>query len=131
MIKAYKEYWKNMVNMNTSATRGQYWWPQLINYLILLIYALVTGTFNYVEVTPQNEVIVTTWSGVTIFFVILSALVWLANFTVRARRLHDMNLSNWWILLYLLPVVGNLVMLIILVMPGKEQTRWPINQSEA
>lgn len=35
MFNAYREYWNNITTMNASATRAQYWWPQLINYLVL------------------------------------------------------------------------------------------------
>ena len=130
MIEDYKQYFRNMTTMNASATRAQYWWPQVINYLVLLIYSMLTGVVGYVNISPEGEIVRVTWSGVTILFVLLAMLVWVANFTVRARRLHDRDLSNWWILLYVLPGVGNLIMLIILVLPGKEQTRWPINQSD-
>ena len=98
MINAYKEYWHNMTVMNASAKRGQYWWPQVINYLVLAIYSVVTGVNRYIEITADDGTIIKEWNAVTLVFVLLSALIWLANFTVRARRLHDRNHSNWWIL---------------------------------
>ena len=42
MFNAYREYWNNITTMNASATRAQYWWPQLINYLVLGIYSAIT-----------------------------------------------------------------------------------------
>lgn len=120
-----------MTIMDASATRSQYWWPQIINYLILFAYAVLTGTFSYIEVDPQNEIFRVSWSLTTIVFFVLSVFVWLANFTVRARRLHDRDHSNWWILFYIVPGIGNLIILITLILPSKEQTRWPINQSDS
>lgn len=130
MIQAYKEYWQNMTTMNASARRGQYWWPQLINYFVVAIYSFVVGIQRYVEFTPDDTTIIKEWNTVTVIFVLLNLLIWLANFTVRARRLHDRNHSNWWILFYLLPLVGNLIIFITLILPSKAQTRWPVNQSE-
>ena len=63
-------------------------------------------------------------------FTILGLLIWLANFTVRARRLHDRNHSNWWVLFYLIPIVGSIVVFVALVLPSKEETRWSANQSQ-
>ena len=130
MIQAYKEYWQNMTTMNASARRGQYWWPQLINYFVVAIYSFAVGIQRYVEFTPDDTTIIKEWNTVTVIFVLLNLLIWLANFTVRARRLHDRNHSNWWILFYLLPLVGNLIIFITLILPSKAQTRWPVNQSE-
>lgn len=56
MINAYKEYWHNMTVMNASAKRGQYWWPQVINYLVLAIYSVVTGINRYMKL-PQTMVL--------------------------------------------------------------------------
>lgn len=130
MIQAYKEYWQNMTTMNASARRGQYWWPQLINYFVVAIYSFAVEIQRYVEFTPDDTTIIKEWNTVTVIFVLLNLLIWLANFTVRARRLHDRNHSNWWILFYLLPLVGNLIIFITLILPSKAQTRWPVNQSE-
>ncbi|MDK7979152.1 DUF805 domain-containing protein, partial [Enterococcus faecalis] len=88
------------------------------------------GVYRYIEVTPNDGTIIKEWNTVTIIFFLLTALIWLANFTVRARRLHDRDHSNWWILFYLLPFIGTLVIFITLILPSKSHTRWPVNQSE-
>lgn len=130
MIQAYKEYWHNMTVMNASAKRAQYWWPQLVNYLVLALYSILTGVSRYIEITPDDVTVIKEWNTITIIFILLNALIWLANFTVRARRLHDRNHSNWWILFYLIPIIGTIVIFITLILPSKSNTRWPQNQSE-
>lgn len=130
MIKAYKEYWSNMTLMDATATRSQYWWPQVINLLILVVYSLVTGIYSYIEVTPSGTTIVKEWNGVSIIFIVLTVLIWIANFTVRARRLHDRDHSNWWILFYIIPIIGSLTLFITCILPSKTETRWLRNQSE-
>ena len=84
MFNAYREYWNNITTMNASATRAQYWWPQLINYLVLGIYSAITGVYRYIGVTPNDGTIIKEWNTVTIIFFLLTALIWLANFTVVA-----------------------------------------------
>lgn len=130
MIQAYKEYWGNMTLMNATATRSQYWWPQLVNLLILGVYSLVTNVYQYIDVSSTGFTIVKEWNGVSIIFIVLTVLIWVANFTVRARRLHDRDHSNWWILFYIIPIIGSLIIFITSVLPSKSSTRWVNNQSE-
>ena len=130
MIKTYKEYWSNMTVMNASSTRAQYWWPQVINYFVLALYTVLTRAYKYIDFMSDGSRVIKEWNSVTIVFVVLTFLIWLANFTVRARRLHDRDHSNWWILFYLLPISGSFIILITLILPSKQQTRWPINQSD-
>ena len=67
------EYWNNITTMNASTTRAQYWWPQLINYLVLGIYSAITGVYRYIEVTPNDGTIIKEWNTVTIIFFLLTA----------------------------------------------------------
>ena len=39
---------------------------------------------------------------------------------VTVRRLHDTGRSGWWILLYLVPFIGWLVLLYFMVLEGDE-----------
>lgn len=130
MINTYKEYWGNMLTMNGTASRGQYWWPQVINYFVLVLYTMLTKAYRYIDFMSDGTNIVKEWNTITIIFTVLGLFIFLANFTVRARRLHDRDHSNWWILFYLIPIIGSIVMFVTLVLPGKEKTRWSVNQSQ-
>ncbi|WP_203648843.1 DUF805 domain-containing protein [Secundilactobacillus yichangensis] len=65
-----------------------------------------------------------------VIFGLILVLVWIANFTIRARRLHDSNHSNWWLLISIIPVLGIIWLFILLLMPTVENERWPLNQSQ-
>ncbi|HCM88996.1 MULTISPECIES: DUF805 domain-containing protein [Vagococcus] len=130
MINTYKEYWGNMLTMNGTASGGQYWWPQVINYFVLVLYTMLTKAYRYIDFMSDGTNIVKEWNTITIIFTVLGLFIFLANFTVRARRLHDRDHSNWWILFYLIPIIGSIVMFVTLVLPGKEKTRWSVNQSQ-
>ena len=69
-----------------------------------------------------------------LFVVIISALVSIAGIGISdvfglvmfcpliaaaARRLHDTNRSGWWQLIGLVPVVGQIVLIVMLAQPGK------------
>lgn len=113
--------------MDARATRAQYWWPQLLNYLVLFIYGMITNISQYYNFETQEFIKLNVYAFI---FMALTFAIWLANFTVRARRLHDTNRSNWWILVYLIPLFGPIIMFVFMVLPSKSYSRWRLNQSE-
>jgi uncharacterized membrane protein YhaH (DUF805 family) len=40
------------------------------------------------------------------------------HWAVSVRRLHDSDKSGWWLLLGLVPVVGGLIVMILMLLPG-------------
>lgn len=59
-------------------------------------------------------------SGLGAFTIILSLGTLLPSLGVLLRRLHDTDRSAWWLLLYLIPLIGPIVMLVFLVLKGTE-----------
>lgn len=53
--------------------------------------------------------------------VLAGLLFFIWTFRVTALRLHDCNLSGWWVLLMLVPYVGSLVGLVLLFIPGSRE----------
>lgn len=89
------------------ASRSQYWY-------FWLLYVLVT-----IALAPVDALLFSLGG-----FGPLSALFNLAMFipfiTVAVRRLHDRDLSGWWMLLMLVPVIGSIALLILYVLPGTD-----------
>ena len=55
--------------------------------------------------------------------VVLSMLV--PSLAVTVRRIHDIGLSGWFILLGLIPTFGNLIILVFAMIPSqKRENRW-------
>ena len=60
---------------------------------------------------------------------VLTALVGLAlllpNLSVSIRRLHDTDRTGWWILIYLIPLIGLIVLLVFYLQQGdREENRF-------
>jgi uncharacterized membrane protein YhaH (DUF805 family) len=60
---------------------------------------------------------------------VLTALVGLAlllpNLSVSIRRLHDTDRTGWWILIYLIPLIGLIVLLVFYLQHGdREENRF-------
>lgn len=110
-MNAFKTYYidvlkNNYFNFEGRATRKQYWLFFLFNFIIVMILGIFAGMDNFIG----------TLFG--ILYALYSLAVILPNLSIGARRLHDRNLSGWWQLLVLLPLVGSLILLILFVLPG-------------
>lgn len=79
------------------ATRSEYWWFALFTVLASAILGTISETA----------------SGV------FSLAVLLPSLAVGARRLHDTNRSGWFLLLWLIPVVGWIVVLFFATQESK------------
>lgn len=84
------------------ADRTEYWWFEL--FLLLLM--IGAGMLND---TLMN---------------LISLAVMLPSFAVGARRLHDVDKSGWWQLLYLVPVIGWIVLIYWSAQPAREPNRF-------
>lgn len=93
------------------APRSEYWWFTLFLLLAGFALGLVDSLFF---LTPAEQT-----GPLNMIFTLATLLPSLA---VGARRLHDVDRTGWWLLLWLVPVLGWLVMLWWTVQPG---TRGP------
>lgn len=125
-MNAYKEFWTKMFKWDATATRRQYWIPIIINFIIALIIELLLGApARAFTASNPFEVFATDTS-----IWVISLIFWIANFTIRARRLHDTGRSNWWILIEVIPLIGGIWFLVLMLLPSKLNEQWPDNQSD-
>ena len=120
MIDAYVNAIKNNYSrVDGRMHRGEFWWFTLANSLILygvggfLIYA-VNG-FSGATGNPFGNPLETI---VTIIFFIYFLAIFLPSLSAQVRRLHDVGLSGWFLLLYLIPYLGAIIILIIDIVPS-------------
>lgn len=127
MVKAYTEFWTKMFTFNATATRFQYWTATIVNAIIIFIYGVLTHQSQYFHDGTYEMGL----SANSISFAIILLLVWIANFTIRARRLHDSDHTNWWLLIEVVPFIGQIWLIVLLLMPTSKESRWSPNQSNA
>lgn len=124
--QAMSRFVSGAFSLRGRASRSEYWWWMLVNVVVLAIAQLLIPTLISGR-TPQPTLLLGpfgSWlfanielfnwhqtdapsSPVAAFFLLFAGL-WLIltaipGFTVAARRLHDSNLSGWWVLLALVP----------------------------
>lgn len=106
-IGAYKDKY---ADFSGRARRKEYWMFYLFYILTVIVLAFLMGV-----VSEINETLSTFVAAIFVLFVIGSIIPTLA---ITARRLHDLNMSGWWQLLFLIPYVGSLVIFIFTLLPG-------------
>ena len=60
-------------------------------------------------------------SIVTAITIILQPLVFIAQVSLCVRRFHDLNLSGFFVLLGLIPIVCPIMIILLGVLPSKKQ----------
>jgi uncharacterized membrane protein YhaH (DUF805 family) len=86
------------------AARSEYWWW----FLFVIICNAILGAVDGALFGSETQV----------FAGIFSLAVLLPSICVAGRRLHDRDMSAWWLLIGLVPVIGFLVLLWFYVTPG-------------
>jgi uncharacterized membrane protein YhaH (DUF805 family) len=99
--------WKTIVTeryakFDGRAGRAEYWWFWLANIIAYILLAILLQ--------------------VATIFVVLLIGFWLAiivpSIAVSIRRLHDTNKSGWFLLLAFVPLVGGIIVLVFMILPG-------------
>ena len=104
--EAVRTCFSKYTSVEGRARRSEYWWFLLFAFLGNLVFAAVDrGVFE---------------QDVSVFGTIFSLAILLPAICVAVRRLHDRDMSGWWVLLNFIPLIGALILLIIYVLPGTE-----------
>lgn len=91
------------IDIEGRAARSEYWWFVLFT----IIANIVASTLDVM-------------TGLPAFAALITLALLAPSITVGVRRLHDRDMSGWWILLVLIPAIGTLILLILFVMRGTE-----------
>ena len=120
MFKSYFTAWKKAFKFQGRSTRKDYWFFQLISFLITLLFLLLN--------VIQNVLITYSLSSDNDFFPILSEFITILSFIasiiilgsiwvalpLNIRRIRDVGMKWQWIFLVLIPYIGIIFILIFL-----------------
>jgi len=91
------------------ATRPEFWWWALFIVLGNFAFAALDGAIF----GPGDT---------RVFGAVFGLATLLPTLAVGGRRLHDRDMTAWWLLLWLVPVAGGLIVLVLCALKG---TRGP------
>ncbi len=110
------DWWKKVVfqnyaNFSGRARRAEYWNFVLVNFIIYIpLYAFSIGGI-------LNESESVGFLGIGLFGLFALAM-FIPSLAVLVRRLHDLNKSGWYLLMYLIPIAGPIIILVWLFTDG-------------
>ena len=104
------------------ARRKEYWYFVLFFLIFSVVLGLIDGLLGMVH-EPTGTGLLSSLLGVALL---------LPSIAVSVRRLHDIDRSGWWYLLWLLPVVGWIVLVVWAIRDGEPgENRFGANPKEA
>jgi uncharacterized membrane protein YhaH (DUF805 family) len=98
------------------APRSEYWWWSLALVISFVVLGVIDGAlvapllgFEHFELSAGQPLTVLACIAIIV-----------PSIAVTIRRLHDTSRSGWWILIGVVPVVGNLILLFFYIQAGTE-----------
>lgn len=113
----FHRYW---ATFRGRATRGEFWWGFLGQFLILLCLAMLMSIVLLVSGTDLEA----GESPAMAFWVLLGlfGVYWfwsaIPMWAAMTRRLHDTGRSGWWVWIALIPLLGAIWLIVLLATPG-------------
>lgn len=117
MLKAYRNYWRSLLDFSGRTNRKDYWSAILINLLISIILMLVLEILiaNLINISPIDNV---NKLLLSVLYQSILLFNWVAALGITVRRLHDSNRSGWWLLLEIIPVIGFIWLVVLTLLPS-------------
>ena len=101
------------------ARRSEYWW-------YYLFYVIVIAVANIIDVIIGTS---STYGGIISGLVGLALLV--PTIAVSVRRFHDIGKSGWFVLLFLIPIVGFILWLVWFTQDSHPDNEYGPNPKES
>ena len=108
----------NWNNFSGRACRSEFWYFVLAAFLVSMAISIIEIATGMVDIESAE---------MGILSIIFTLLLFVPSLSVTARRLQDRGWSGWWQLLYL-TIVGILVIIVLNILPAKEdENKWGRN----
>ncbi|MEO8907683.1 MAG: DUF805 domain-containing protein [Microbacteriaceae bacterium] len=111
---AWSRFWKKYATFTGRASRSEFWWWFLIQYVVA---GILTTAYLLVGLNsqPAGDAL-----GVLIYliFAVWSVATVIPTIALHFRRLHDANRSAGWIFIVLVPFIGGIILIVLLILPA-------------
>lgn len=122
IISSTRLYFQDLFVGAKRMSRKDFWWGFL--GMTIVAGVIVSLLAWIITKMPVDDFY---WSSIVgVALAITAGYYWISVFTAMIRRLHDRKLRGWWILLDLIPFVGELALIVLLCLPQRDfGNRWP------
>ncbi len=116
--QAVSRYFSKYATFSGRASRSEFWWAVLlINGVMTILLGLLVVTLAGMPTIVDGNLNLVFTSLSWVWFS-LAVVWWLFNLiptlALYSRRLHDANLSAWWLLLCLVPFVSSTIFILVI-----------------
>lgn len=124
MLESYRSFWKKYVDFESCATRTEWWWVQLWNFIIVFCLALLALPGLFMSILSEDtSITLGIWGIIAIVELVLIILYSLAilipSIALNVRRLRDAGFHWAMIFIAFIPWVGSIAVFVLLQMPSK------------
>ncbi|GAB3276167.1 hypothetical protein GCM10027449_15300 [Sinomonas notoginsengisoli] len=121
---AVQRVFKKYATFSGRASRAEYWWWALVSGVVGIVLNIITGAgmvnstdaYGYSAPTPGPVSIVG-----YILLIVWGLAIIVPSLALTIRRLHDVNMSGWMVLLGLIPFIGGIIVLAFTLLPPKPE----------
>jgi uncharacterized membrane protein YhaH (DUF805 family) len=106
--QAISDGFSKYVTFSGRSSRSAYWWWYLFTVLVAAVAWLIDVIFGTIYVIGA----------------LASLVLFLPSLAVTVRRFHDAGHTGWWILTWILPLVGFIVTLIFALTASQPPNEW-------
>ena len=119
IVEATKKWYKNWGNYKGISEREEYWLGLGGAVIIMcILYALMKVFTVFSAELPYVKWLKVASTTSTAIYAICAIITLFAFLCATVRRLHDINKSDWYLLILLIPAVGELILLVLLIGPS-------------
>ena len=121
-VASVKRYVRKYADFTGRASRSEYWWVALASTVVYLGLGLIGVIAGIPGATVNADGSSDPGPGFAPFTVVLALLFFatiVPNLSIGARRLHDVGLSGWLLLLVVVPYLGSLAIFVLSLLGPK------------
>jgi uncharacterized membrane protein YhaH (DUF805 family) len=116
--RALQRFFRRYVVFSGRASRSEYWWVVAVHVVAFLgasVLLLLTTDVGQADPAGPTSGAVAAFTVVFVLYLLATAVPSLA---LIARRLHDANLSAWWLAVTFVPGLGPIVLVVLMLLPS-------------
>ncbi|WP_395634325.1 DUF805 domain-containing protein [Flavobacterium sp.] len=111
MFNWYKKVvFENYANFNGRARRSEYWYFALMNFIVLVVAAILDSTLG-LNFSPLPY---------GYLYLVVALGTFIPGLAVAVRRLHDVGKSGWFYFIALIPIIGAIWLLVLFFTEGNQ-----------
>lgn len=118
---AWSRFWKKYATFSGRASRSEYWWWYLIQFIVNGVLSGLAAALGGYGVQMNGTMAPPSGGAVAIYIIwgLWGLATIIPGLALTVRRLHDTNHSGGWIFIALVPIVGGIILLVFTLLPSE------------